>query len=205
MRPALNPLWSAILPLVRPAAALLLATLLVLALASGALWGARLYLAPQWQQAQAERLGAQAELELARAEQADADAHLPRFRQLVADGFVGGEPRAAWVEDLLQAAGELGLREQLSFQLAPPEMLALPQAQDAQAQVQRHVLQIELRQVHEIEALRLLRQLQARHPQVAQLAGCSFEQPAPEGMVVRCRVNFLHIAPLPAQANNAPQ
>ncbi len=201
----MNRQWTVILPLVRPAVALLLAAALVLALASGALWGVRLYLAPQWQQAQAERQAAQGELELARSEQADAAAHLPRYRQMVADGFVGGEPRAAWVEDLLQIAAGLGLRDQLTFQLAPPEILPLPQAQEAQAQVQRHALQVELRQVHEIEALRLLQQLQARHPQVAQLAGCIFDQPAAQGLAVRCRVNFLHIAPQPAPANNAAQ
>ncbi|PWW47687.1 hypothetical protein DFR36_10260 [Melaminivora alkalimesophila] len=197
--------WTELLPLVRPAAALLLAVVLVLALAASALWGVRLYLSPQWQQAQGERQSAQAALEEAHAEQADAAAHLPHYRQMQASGFIGGEPRAAWVEDLLAAATHLGLRERLSFQLAPPETVAMELAQEAQVQVQRHVLQVELQQVHEIEALRLLQGLLAQHPQVARLAGCSFEQPGAEGLTVRCRVNFLHIAPLPAQANNADQ
>lgn len=75
----------------------------------------------------------------------------------------------------------------------------------AQARVQRHVLELQFARVHEIEVLRVLEQLRSRHALVSRVAGCVFEQPTPEGLSARCRVNFLHIDPLSGADQNAPK
>lgn len=196
-------LWPVIFPLVRPAVLLLVGVVLALLLASAALWGVRYYLNPGWQKDQAAMQAAQSQLEEARAEQADVETHQRHYEQLVAAGLVGAEPRAVWVEDLLRITQDLGLQGHTSFTLAVPEAVELPQAEAAQARVQRHVLEIQLSRVHEIEALHLIEQLQARHGRVSRLASCLFEQPVPEGLAARCRVNFLHIDPAAGAGNNA--
>ena len=99
----------------------------------------------------------------------------------------------------------MDLKDQVSFSLAVPEPVELPQAELAQASVQRHVLEIQMTQVHELEALRLIQQLQARHALVTRMAACLFAQPNPDGLTAQCRVNFLHIDPTPTADNNAAE
>lgn len=197
--------WSVVLPLIKPTLMLLMKLVAGLALMSAALWGAQHFMSPAWQQVDATLQSAQAQLDEARQEQADVQAHLPRFNQLVAAGLVGGEPRANWVEDLLHTAKDSRLQSRVSFSLSPPEPVELPQAEPAQARVQRHVLELQLTQVHEIEALRLIQEVQTRHAQVSRMAACLFESPTPTGLTARCRINLLHIAPLPATDAPASQ
>ena len=201
----MNKLWPVIFPLVRSAVLMLAKVVLALMLVSAALWGVRYFLYPDWQKAEAAMQAAQTQLDEANAEQADVQAHLSDYRKLVAAGLVGGEPRAIWVEDLLRMAKELGLQDKTSFTLAPPQPVELSQAEAAQARVQRHVLDFQVGPVHEIEALRLIQQLQARHAQITQVAGCQFTQPMPEGLTAQCRVNFLHIDPTPVTHDNVPE
>lgn len=196
-------LWPVVFPLVRSAVWALSGVLAALLLAMLALWGVRHFLYPGWQQAEAAQQAAQALLEEARAEQADVQAHLPQYQQLVAAGLLGGEPRALWVEDLLRILQEQGLQSHVSFTLAAPETVELPLAEAAQARVQRHVLELQFARVHEIEVLRVLEQLRARHARVSRVAGCAFEQATPEGLSARCRVSFLHIDPAPGADHNA--
>ncbi|WP_313069970.1 hypothetical protein [Melaminivora sp.] len=188
--------WNILLPLVRPALRLFAGVLLALLLAAAVLWGTHRFVQPDWlRAAPAEQAAqaAQAQLEQARADRADVQSWLPRYRQLEAAGLIGGEPRAAWVEDLLRAAQSLGLQEHTSFTLAAPEVLALPEAADAHAQVERHVLDLQMVRVHELEVLRLLDALRAQHGAVQRVEGCVFEDPKPEGLSARCRIGFLHI------------
>lgn len=198
-------LWPVIFPLVRSAVLTLAQVVLALILASAALWGVRHFLYPDWQKAEGAMQAAQAQLEEARAEQADVQTYLSDYRKLAAAGLVGGEPRAIWVEDLLRTAKELGLQDKTSFTLAPPEPVELPQAEAAQARVQRHVLDVQVGSVHEIEALRLVQQLKARHAQITQMAACQFTQPTSAGLTAHCRVDFLHIDPIPATHDNASE
>ncbi len=198
-------LWPVIFPLVRSAVLALAKVVLGLVLASAALWGVRYFLYPDWQKAESAMQAAQTQLDEAHAEQADVQTYLSDYRKLVAAGLVGGEPRALWVEDLLRTAKELGLQDKISFTLAPPELVELSQAEVAQARPQRHVLDVQVGPAHEIEALRLIQQLQARHAQIAQVAACQFTQPKPEGLTTQCRVNFLHIDPTPVTHDNVPE
>lgn len=172
----MNQFWPVVFPLVRPTVMLLAKVVIGLVLVSASLWGVKYFLSPGWLQAEASLQTAQAQLDEARLEQSDVQTHWPRYKQLVAAGLVGGEPRAIWVEDLLRTANELDLKDQVSFSLAVPEPVELPQAELAQASVQRHVLEIQMTQVHELEALRLIQQLQARHALVTRMAACLFAQ-----------------------------
>ncbi len=199
----MSPQMRVVYPLVRRSIWGLAGVVLALLLASVALWGVRHFLAPDWQRAQSAMQEAQNQLEEIRSQEADVQAHGTDYAQLVAAGFVGGEPRAAWVEDLMNGVQTLGLQSRIGFTLAPPEVLPLDQAEAAQAQVQRHVLQWELVRVHDIEALRLVALVQARYKRVSRLDACTFEQPGTEGLTARCRVNFLHIDPVPGADNNA--
>ncbi|WP_286745303.1 hypothetical protein [Aquabacterium sp. UBA2148] len=201
----MNQRWSVVRPLVRPALMLLVQVAAALMLMSAILWGVQSFMSPDWRQADSTLQAAQAQLDEARQEQADVQTHLPRFHQLVAAGLLGGEPRAAWVEDLLHTARQQGLQDQVSFSLAAPESVELPQSELAQSRVQRHVLELQMTQVHEVEALRLIQQLQARHAEVTRMASCLFAQPTPAGLSVQCRINFLHIDPTPATDNNASE
>lgn len=190
--------WSVVLPLIQPTLMLLMKVVAGLALMSAALWGAQHLMSAAWQQADATLQGAQAQLEDARLERVDVQAHLPRFNQLVAAGLVGGEPRSEWVEDMLRTAKAMNLQNRVSFSLSPPEPVEVPQAELVPARVQRHVLELQVTEVHEIEALRLMQAVQAHHAPVSRMAACLFDSPSPTGLTAKCRIHFLNIAPLPA-------
>jgi hypothetical protein len=191
-----------VFPLVRPLAIKWGALLLLLALAWGALWGAQRVLQADWQQAQSQAQAAQAQWDEAQAEQDDLTTHRSRFEQLKAAGLVGGDPRAAWVDDLLRTARDQGLQERLGFTLAPPETLAVAEADAANAQVRRHVLEYSLNRVHDIEALQFMQRFHQDHALMARPMACGLELPTPEGLTARCRVNFLHIDPADGAGNN---
>lgn len=198
-------LWPVIFPLVRPAVLTLAKVVLALAVISAALWGVRYFLLPDWQQAEAALRAAQTQLDEAHAEQADVQTHLVDYRRLAEAGMVGGEPRATWVEDVLRTAKELGLQDRVGFTLAPPESVAMAEAEAAQARAERHVLDVQVGPVHELEALRLIQQLQARHAQITQVAACQFTQPTPAGLTAQCRINFLHIDLTPVTHDTVPE
>lgn len=191
-----------VFPLVRPLAIKWGALLLLLALGWGALWGAQRVLQSDWQQAQSLAEAAQAQWDEAQAEQEDLTTHRSRFEQLKAAGLVGGDPRAAWVDDLLRTARNQGLQERLGFTLAPPETLAVDEAEAANAQVRRHVLEYSLNRVHDIEALHFMQRFHHDHALMARPMACGLELPTPEGLTARCRVNFLHIDPADGAGNN---
>lgn len=191
-----------VFPLVRPLGFRWGAVLLVQLLAWGVLWGAQYVLQPGWQKSETQAQAAQAQWDEAQAEQDDLTAHRSRFEQLKAAGLVGGDPRAAWVDDLLRAARDQGLQERLGFTLAAPEALELDQAEAAGAQVRRHVLEYSLNRVHEIEALQFMQRFHQDHALIARPMACWLELPTPEGLTARCRVNFLHIDPAAAAAHN---
>lgn len=195
--------FALVFPLVRGLALRWGGALLLLALAWGGLWGARYILQPGWQKAEAEMQAAQALLDEARTDQGDIETHRGSFDALKAAGLVGGEPRAVWVEDLLRTAQALGLQSQTSFTLAAPQAVELPEAEAAGARVTRHVLEYSLARVHEVEALRFAQQYHQAHGRVSRPVACTWEQPTPEGLTARCRVNFLHIDPVPAAGHNA--
>ena len=197
--------WRTLLPLVKPQLLKVSLALGGVTLAWGALYGAMLWLEPPWQQAQAQQQSAQAQLDQARADQQDLDTHRRTFEALKAGGLLGGEPRAAWVENLLRTANAMGLQANVSFTLATPVTVELPQAQASGARVSRHVLEYTLSQVHDIEALQLTAFFMRDHANVAHLAGCALDNPTPQGLSARCRVNFLHIDPPgTAQQNRTP-
>jgi len=195
--------FAFVFPLVRGLALKWGSALLLLVLAWGGLWGARYVLQPGWQTAEAQLQSAQVLLDEARTDQGDIAAHRGRFEGLKAAGLIGGEPRAIWVEDLLRTAQALGLQSQASFTLAAPQPVELPEAEAAGARVTRHVLEYSLTRVHEVEALRFAQQYHQVHGRVSRPVACTWEQPAPEGLTARCRVNFLHIDPVPAAGHNA--
>ena len=201
----MNQFWPVVFPLVRPTVMLLAKVVAGLVLVSASLWGVQHFMLPGWQQAEATLHTAQTQLDEARLGLSDVQTHWPRYKQLLAAGLVGGEPRAIWVEDLLRTAKELDLKDQVSFSLAVPAPVELSQAETAQASVNRHVLEIQVTKVHEIEALRLMQQMQARHALVTRMASCLFTQPNPDGLTAQCRLNFLHIDPAPATDNNGPE
>lgn len=199
----MNALSPLLLPLLRPLLIKLGALLGVLALAWGGLYAVQQSLLPDWQQAQGQQQTAQALLAEAQADQTDLDTHRRTYELLKASGLLGGEPRAVWVEDLLRTATQLGLQAQVSFTLGSPQAVELPQAQAIGARVTRHTLDYTMTGVHELEVLQLTEQFMQTHQGVARLMGCALEQPTPNGLGARCRVNFLHIEPPAAPSHNA--
>lgn len=195
--------FAIVFPLVRGLALRWGGALLLLALAWGGLWGARYALQPGWQTAEAQLQAAQALLDEARTDQGDIKTHRASFEGLKAAGLIGGEPRAVWVEDLLRTAQAQGLPSQTSFTLAAPQPVELPEAEAMGVRVTRHVLEYSLTRVHEVEALRFAQQYHQAHGRVSRTVACTWEQPTPEGLTARCRVNFLHIDPVPAAGHNA--
>ncbi|MDP2092617.1 MAG: hypothetical protein Q8K50_01810 [Hydrogenophaga sp.] len=199
----MNVLWPLLLPLLRPLLIKLGALLGVLVLVWGGLYALQQSLLPDWQQAQGQQQVAQALLAEAQADQIDLDTHRRTYEQLKASGLLGGEPRAVWVEDLLRTSASLGLQAQVSFTLGSPQAVELPQAQAIGARVTRHTLDYTMTGVHELEVLQLTDQYMQAHQGVARLMGCALEQPTPEGLGARCRVNFLHIEPPATPSHNA--
>jgi len=195
--------FAIVFPLVRGLAFRWGAALLLLALAWGGLRGAQYALQPDWQKAEGALQTAQALLDEARTDQNDIATHRGSFDGLKAAGLFGGEPRAAWVEDLLRTAQALGLQSHASFTLAAPQPVELPEAEAVGARVSRHVLEYSLTRVHEIEALRFAQQYHQAHGRVSRPMACTWELPTPEGLTARCRVNFLHIDPVLAAGHNA--
>lgn len=193
---------NALLPMLRPLLIRLGVLLSVLAVGWGVLYGVLQWRLPLWQQAQAELQAAQALLAEAQADQTDLDTHRRTYEMLKASGLLGGEPRAVWVEDLLRTSVNLGLQAQVSFTLGSPQTVDLPQAQAIGARVTRHALEYTMGRVHELEVLQLTDQFMQTHQGVARLMGCTLEQPTPEGLGARCRVNFLHIEPPKTTAHN---
>ena len=198
-------LWAVVFPLVRSSVLNLAKVVLAFLVLSAALFGVRYFLLPNWQEAEAALQSAQAQLDEAQAEQADVQAHLDGYRRLVDAGLVGTEPRATWVEDVLRSAKDLGLQDRVGFNLAPPESVAMAEAEVAQASVGRHALEVQVGPVHELEALRLFEQLRARHAEITQIASCQFSQPNPDGLTARCRINFLHIDLTPLPPETVPE
>ncbi len=123
-----------------------------------------------------------------------------RYKQLVAAGLVGGEPRAIWVEDLLRTAREQGLQERISFTLAAPEAVTLAGADTAPAQVKRHVLEYSLSRVHDIEALQFIQRFHQDHasrlPAHGLQAGAAHARGAVSALL--CQLPA-HIGPCPSE------
>lgn len=162
------------------------------------------HLSAPWQTAQAQLQTAQAEWDQATADQFDFDTHRRSFEQLKASGLMDGEPRAAWAEEVQSIAVDSGLSAQLSFMLAPPTPVDMPQSQatPTPTRVTRHVMDIQLTGVHDTEALHFLIRLSERHQRVSRLSDCTFERRGSH-VDMKCRVNFLHIDVKPTPAQNA--
>ena len=203
----MNQTWSVVFPLVKPQVKSLAKVAVAFGVVSLLLWGGKYFLTPGWQNAQAALQSAQAQLDAAQQEQSDVATHWPRYQQLIAAGLIGGEPRATWVDDLLQRVKALELSDHVSFALAAPEPVTMSeegQDSEVQASVNRHVLEIQMNKVHELEALRLIQQVRERHRLVTQHAGCAFFDPQPEGLTAQCRINFLHIDLTSSRDKNDP-
>lgn len=201
----MNEAWAVVSPLVRSSLLVLTKVLAGLALMFLMLWGAQRFMSPSWAEADASAQAAQAGLDEARRELADVRSHLPQFNQLLEAGLVGGERRSDWMDDFLRTVKASGLQGHVSFTLAPPEWLALPEAEAAQAKVLRHALEFQVVGVHEIEALRLIQQIRGQHGPVSRMAACLFEAPEPTGLSAKCRIDFLNIAPQPSPLDPALQ
>jgi hypothetical protein len=199
----MNALLILLLPLLRPLLIKLSVLLCALALAWGGLHAVQQSLLSNWQQARGQQQATQALLSQAQSDKTDLDAHRHTFAMLKTSGLLGGEPRAVWVEDLMRTATHLGLQAQVSFTLGSPQAVELPQAKAMGARVTRHTLEYTLTRVHELEVLQLTDQFMQVHQGVARFMGCVLEQPTPEGLRARCRVNFLHIEPPAAPSHNA--
>jgi hypothetical protein len=199
----MNALLTLLLPLLRPLLIVWGIVLGALALAWSGLYAVQQSLLPEWQQAQAQLKTAQTQLIQVQVDQTDLDTHRRTYELLKDSGLLGGEPRAVWVEDLLRISSTLGLQAQVSFTLGSPQTVELPQAKAMGARVTRHTLDYTLSRVHELEVLQLTDQFMQAHQGVARLMGCALEQPTPEGLSARCRVNFLHIEPPAAPSHNA--
>jgi hypothetical protein len=191
----MNALLLLLLPMLRSLLIKLGALLVAVAMAWGGLYAVQQSQLSDWQSAKSQRQKAQARLTEARADQTDLDTHRHTYEMLKASGLLGGEPRAVWVEDLLRTATQQGLQSRIRFTLGSPQNVDLPQAKTIGARVTRHTLDFTLSRVHELEALQLTDQFMQTHQGVARLMGCVMEQPTPEGINVRCSVNFLHIEP----------
>jgi hypothetical protein len=196
--------WALLWPLLKREAVvwIVLAGAMVLAWTGLEFWLQRLL--PAWQAAQATLQTAQTELTQAETDQLDFETHRRTFEQLKASGLMDGDPRAGWAEEVQRLATARGVRSQLTFVLAPPEPIDLPQAQAIGARVTRHPLELHLAGVHEIEALQFMSEVMAQHKRVARLQGCAFDKRDAATLAMKCRVNFLHIDPTPAAAENAP-
>lgn len=195
--------WFVLWPLLRKNVVALLITLGFILVGWSGLSFWFHHLTPLWQTAQSGLQAAQAELTQAQADQLDFETHRRSFEQLQASGLMDGAPRAGWAEEVQRIAEYHHLSSQLTFVLMPPEALDFPQAQAINARVTRHVMEIQLTGVHDIEALKLITSVIEKHHGVARLVHCSFDRRS-VNLDMKCRVNFLHIEPTSTNAQNAP-
>lgn len=195
--------WHVLWPLLKREAVVLLIVIGAILLGWSGLIFWFQHLLPPWQTVQTSLQAAQAELAQAQADQLDFDTHRRSFEQLKASGLMDGEPRAGWAEEVQRIATNKGLLSQLTFVLAAPESVELPQAQAINARVTRHLMEIQLTAIHEIEALQFITTVVEKHNGVARLNECTFDRRSPS-LDMKCRVNFLHIEPATANAQNAP-
>ncbi len=100
--------------------------------------------------------------------------HLNAYRALVARGFVGPEPRLAWIEAVQQANRDVGLYG-LDYRLAPrtPANAALAQG----LPLGYTLMTLELPLLVETDLPRFLAALHARAPGVVRVRGCRLAQP----------------------------
>jgi hypothetical protein len=145
----------------------------VLALGGLGVWQARERLLA----AQAVERAAAAELESARRlylqsdrERAELERYLPQFRALENRGFVGAEPRLAWIE-LIRAASAAAQLPGIDYDLGTQQPLAL--AAVPEARLARSALRVTLHLLHEEDLLRFLRHVEERRPGYYALSGCT--------------------------------
>lgn len=145
----------------------------VLALGGLGVWQARERLLA----AQAVERAAATELDSARRlylqsdrERAELARYLPQFRALESRGFVGAEPRLAWIE-LIRAASAAAELPGIDYDLGAQQPLALAAVPDAR--LARSAMRIALYLLHEEDLLRFLRFVDERRPGYYAVSGCT--------------------------------
>ncbi len=135
---------------------------------------------------------------------------IKHFEQLRAQGLLGTPERTQWVEQLESTYQERGLPGAVIYQLQVPKPLAatvdqaaLPLATNTSANSpQAHDLQIEVRNVQEVELLDFIAAYRAQVKGRFRVQSCTLRDPVELGLTALCVLRFISI-PLAAPAGAA--
>lgn len=132
--------------------------------------------------------------------------HIARYERLRSQGLVGTPDRPLWVEELIASHGRLGLSTPLAYQLQVPRRLANanapstapPSQEEAVEEPLVHDLQFEMRNVHEVDVLRLIQDFRVHVKGRFRVNACRFSEPRDSGMTAQCVLRFVTIPTAPA-------
>jgi hypothetical protein len=134
--------------------------------------------------------------------------NIARFEALRVQNLIGTPDRPMWVEELLASHSRLGVTTPLVYQLQVPRTLATadtqpsadatPPADGTSEEPLVHDLQFELRDVHEVDVLRLIQDFRSHVKGRFRVNACTFSDPRTAGMTAKCVLRFVTIPKAPA-------
>lgn len=165
---------------------------LTAAVAAALIWTSNAYLsrqALQRQQARGELSGVRERYRQALEAQDIIRTSRARYERLRQRGFVGDEPRLIWIEALRNSGRRQHLYS-LQYDLRQRQPLQLDDLQDnSHYQVYGSFMHLDMELAHEVDLLRYFQDLEAQHPAVWQLRGCSLSSMALEDRVALDKPN----------------
>lgn len=186
--------------------------LLALCAASALVWASDSYLSTQElrrQQARGQLSEAREQYRQALQAQDILRTSRGRYLQLQQRGFVGDEPRLIWIEALRDSGRRQHLYS-LQYDLKQRQPLQMDEMQDnGHYQIYGSFMNIDMELAHEVDLLRYFRDLDAQHPAVWQLRGCSLSSLVTDGHVAldrpnikaRCDVAWYTVGAYPTEAD----
>lgn len=128
--------------------------------------------------------------------------HIQRFQALQAQGVLGEPDRPRWVEELQASQHRLGLTSPINYQLLSAKTLAslaaTPEAtplaiEGVSGEPLLHELQIDLREVTEVELFDLLQDYRSHVKGRFRVQTCTLTDPKDNGLSAQCSLRFLTV------------
>lgn len=148
-----------------------------------------------------------ATLEAKRDDLASIRRHIAQFKELKQQGVIGTAEREAWVEQLVATRSRLGIGDSLNYVLKPPRSLAELADSAAGAGAPNpdpasvgedvalfHDLEFEIRGLHEVELLALLREYRDDVKGRFRVQSCRLGGPTSNGLLAQCTLRFFSLA-----------
>ena len=149
-------------------------------------------------QVEAQASARQSELNQKQTDLNNIQAHIDKFKALKQKGLVGVADREGWAEQFNTSRQTVGLGGvDLTYTLDPPKVMSdVPASPDDIAApidptaALQHDLQFELRGVHEVELLKLLRDYKANVDGQYRIQSCELNNPSSTGLQAKCTLRF---------------